>query len=124
MEAWGFEYVTAAFTWIKVNKGQKLNDYYDPDNISDRMGIGHYTRSNSESCYLGLRGDRKELKSWRQHRGVRNVIFSHNRKHSQKPAEVRKRISVLLGDLPRIELFAREVVPGWDHWGDQIEKGE
>ena len=124
MEAWGFEYVTAAFTWIKVNKGQKLNDYYDPDNIKDFMGIGHYTRSNSESCYLGLRGARKVLNSWRQHRGVRNVIFSHNRKHSQKPAEVRKRISVLLGDLPRIELFAREVVPGWDHWGDQIEKGE
>jgi len=120
MKAWGFEYVSAAFTWVKVNKGQKLNDYYDPDNISDFMGLGHYTRGNSESCYLGLRGDRKVLKSWRQNQGVRNVIFSYNRKHSQKPAEARKRISILLGDLPRIELFARELVPGWDHWGNQI----
>ena len=26
----------------------------------------------------------------------------------------------VMGDLPRIELFARERAEGWDSWGDQI----
>jgi len=27
----------------------------------------------------------------------------------------------LYGDVPRIELFAREHVPGWDVWGDELD---
>jgi N6-adenosine-specific RNA methylase IME4 len=42
--------------------------------------------------------------------------------HSKKPAVFRELIVELLGDRPRIELFAREVVPGWDGWGDQYPK--
>lgn len=30
----------------------------------------------------------------------------------------------LMGDVPRIELFARQRVPGWDAWGDEIEEKE
>lgn len=41
-------------------------------------------------------------------------------KHSRKPAIVRDLIVELLGDRPRIELFARERVEGWDSWGDEI----
>lgn len=41
-------------------------------------------------------------------------------RHSRKPAEVRERIVRLLGDVPRIELFARERVPGWDAWGNEV----
>ena len=26
-----------------------------------------------------------------------------------------------MGDLPRIELFAREKTPGWDVWGNEVE---
>lgn len=39
--------------------------------------------------------------------------------HSRKPAIVRDKIVELLGDRPRIELFARERVPGWDGFGDE-----
>ena len=42
-------------------------------------------------------------------------------RHSAKPAETRERIVELLGDLPRIELFARDTAPGWDCWGDEVE---
>ena len=35
--------------------------------------------------------------------------------------EVRNRIVQLIGDLPRIELFARERTPGWDVWGNEVE---
>ena len=38
----------------------------------------------------------------------------------QKPKEARERIEALMGDVPRIELFARERIPGWDCWGDEV----
>ena len=50
---------------------------------------------------------------------VHSVIFSPVQQHSRKPAEARDRIVELMGDLPRIELFAREAAPGWDAWGDE-----
>jgi len=34
---------------------------------------------------------------------------------------VRERIVKLMGDLPRIELFARQKVEGWDSWGNEVE---
>ena len=50
---------------------------------------------------------------------VSQLIMSPIREHSRKPDEVRDRIVELLGDLPRIELFAREAAPGWDCWGKE-----
>ena len=40
--------------------------------------------------------------------------------HSKKPDTVRQRIIELMGDLPRIELFARETAEGWDSWGNEV----
>lgn len=51
-------------------------------------------------------------------------MFSPLRRHSQKPAEVREKIVELMGDLPRIELFAREAAPGWDVWGNEAPTPE
>lgn len=51
--------------------------------------------------------------------GVGQLIFSPLRRHSQKPDEVRDRIVELMGDLPRIELFARSAAEGWDCWGNE-----
>ena len=34
--------------------------------------------------------------------------------------EVRNRIVELCGDIPRVELFARENHEGWDAWGNQV----
>ena len=31
------------------------------------------------------------------------------------------RIVELIGDVPRIELFARQATPGWDVWGNEIQ---
>ena len=121
IKAWGFQYKTIAFTWIKVNKMQRLNDYLIPGGISDFMGCGHYTRANSENCLLGVRGDTKRLKGMILNRGVRSTVFAYrSSRHSEKPGEVRKRIILLLGDRSRIELFSRHVVPGWDYWGMEV----
>lgn len=106
IEAWGFEYKTIAFCWVKQNKNS--------DGIF--KGMGYYTRSNAEICLLATRGRVLERKS----RSVSSVIISHIERHSKKPAETRDRIVELFGDLPRIELFARETTPGWDCWGNEV----
>ena len=35
--------------------------------------------------------------------------------------ETRENIVVLMGDLPKIELFARKESPGWDVWGNEVK---
>lgn len=106
LKKWGFEYKTFGFTWIKQNK----------KNDSLFWGMGYYTRANAEICILATRG--KPLK--RQSRGVHQVVMSKIREHSRKPDEVRDRIVELFGDLPRIELFARQHFDGWDCWGNEV----
>lgn len=104
--AWGFKYKTIAFNWIKQSKtGQSLH-----------WGMGNWTRANSEICLLGVRGNPKRVSA-----GVHSVVMSPLRKHSQKPDEVRDRIVELAGDLPRIELFARNETEGWHVWGNEVE---
>ena len=53
--------------------------------------------------------------------GVHSVIYAPIDKHSKKPQETRDRIIRLVGDLPKVELFAREVPEGWDVWGNEVE---
>jgi len=47
--------------------------------------------------------------------------MSRIEEHSKKPDEARKRIVELVGDLPRIELFARQKTDSWDTWGNEVE---
>lgn len=108
MTAFGFRTVTKAFTWIKMDKNGK-----------PRTLPGHYTGSNSEDCWLGIRGHMHDkLKT----KLVNQVIFSEIGEHSEKPnAEVRARISKMYGDFPKIELFARDQAPGWVSLGNEID---
>ncbi len=109
LEAWGFEYKTNAFTWIKKNKKNTKTNFW---------GMGFYTRANAEICILGTKG--KVLP--RLSHGVHSVIESPIREHSRKPDEARNKIIELFGELPRIELFSRTKTEGWDVWGNQTEK--
>ena len=109
IEEWGFTYKTVAFNWVKQNKkGAGLF-----------WGLGFWTRSNSEICLLATKGRPKRISA-----SVHSVIMSPVQKHSKKPEEAKQRIVELMGDLPRIELFAREVSPGWDAWGNEVSKEE
>ena len=116
LESWGFKYKTIGFVWVKVKKMPSMRycGCYDPP--SPIMGMGHYTRANTEIVLIGVR--RKGLP--RVSASVNSVILEPRRAHSQKPDTVRDRIVELYGDLPRIELFARERAKGWDTWGDQL----
>lgn len=105
IKAWGFEYKTIAFVWVKLSRHS--------DGIF--WGMGYWTRSNVEICMLATRGH-----PHRKARNVHQVIVSHVEEHSKKPAEARRRIEALIGDVPRIELFARQSPPGWDVWGNEV----
>ena len=80
-----------------------------------RLPMGHWTRANAEICLLAVRGHPK-----RQTKDVHQVIISHVEEHSKKPDGVRERIERLMGDVPRIELFARQKADGWDVWGNEV----
>ena len=105
MKRWGFTYKTVGFNWIKKNK--KADSFF--------WGLGYWTRSNSELCLIGTKGKPK-----RKSMGVHQVVYERIREHSRKPDCVRDRIVELCGDLPRIELFARQRTEGWDSWGNEI----
>lgn len=114
---WGFKYKTLAFSWIKTNRRQNLKQMsFLPSNPDLFFGIGYYTKSNCEVCLLGTKGKPIKISN-----NVSSVIISKIRGHSKKPKEVRQRIVKLCGDIPRIELFAREKTKGWDAWGNEID---
>jgi len=106
MEAWGFTYKTCAFNWVKRNK--KADSFF--------MGLGYWTRSNSEICLLGTKGHPKRVS-----KSVSQICDARIMKHSKKPDEIRNKIVELCGDVPRIELFARERSEGWDCLGNEID---
>lgn len=114
IDAWGFEYKTCAFTWIKGNKRLTKQGVFFNFGIDDYMGMGSWTRANAELCLLATKGKPKRICA-----KVRQVIYSPLQAHSKKPDEARKRIVQLMGDLPRIELFAREKIDNWDTWGNE-----
>ena len=109
MESWGFIYKTVAFVWVKKNR--KSNTYF--------WGMGAYTRANAEVCLLGISKNTKAKTQVLRH-DIHQIIESPIEEHSKKPDVVRERIVALLGELPRIELFARQHADGWDCWGNEI----
>jgi len=106
IESWGFEYSTAGFVWIKKNK--KSNTPF--------FGCGAWTRANSEFCLIATKGSVP-----RQSASVSQIIDTPIEGHSKKPDCVRDKIVELVGDLPRIELFARNKTKGWDTWGNEVK---
>ena len=106
IEAWGFSYYGLGFDWTKTGKSGK-----------PCYGMGYYTRQNNEVCLIGVKRDRIKPKD----RSISCVVQSLRREHSRKPDEVREDIEKICGDLPKIELFARQENPGWDCWGNQTD---
>ena len=79
------------------------------------MGLGRWTRANPEICILATKG-----KITRKSNKVRQLQIFPIEQHSKKPDKFRDLIIELCGNLPRIELFARQKVDGWDYWGNEL----
>jgi N6-adenosine-specific RNA methylase IME4 len=111
MKAWGYEYKTIAFVWVKTHGDR-------PDGKPWlAVAQGPYARGSAEVVLVG-RSKGKMLES--KDRTVRQVVIAERGRHSAKPAEVRDRIVRLFAGEPRLEMFAREDAPGWDSWGNQV----
>ena len=106
IESWGFKYKTCGFCWVKRTKNKKIH-----------LGMGHYTRGNAELCLIGIKNKKPHFLT----RSLSQIVESEIRKHSQKPDEIREKIIELCGDVPRIELFARQHADGWDCWGNEVQ---
>lgn len=114
MNAWGFKYKTVAFCWNKTTVGDKW--------VSN---LGRWTMGNIELCLLGTRGHPKRVD-----KTVKQQVIARRTVHSKKPGDVRERIEDLMGDVSRVELFARgdketdlfgrNKFDGWDVWGDGV----
>ena len=112
---WGFKYKTIAFCWNKLYK-----------NGGFVTNTGRWTMSNIELCLLATKGHPKRFC-----KNIRQQVSALRTEHSKKPDIVRNRIVELMGDLPRIELFARsnklenlfgeKELDGWDTWGNEVE---
>ena len=97
-EAWGFT-LKNIITWKKP-----------------QIGIGYYFRNTTEHLLFGVRGSLRTLD-----RKQSTDVTANRERHSQKPDIFRQLIVKCSGDLPRIELFARQKVEGWDCWGNEVE---
>lgn len=106
IEAWGFKYKTIGFQWLKT---------YPKSTEKFVFGLGRWTRGNTECCLIATKGKPKRVNN-----SISQLIISPLGKHSKKPHEARENILKLMGDLPRIELFARQSYEGWDCWGNEV----
>src|SRR3972149_2414550 len=105
IKVWGFKYTTCAFTWVKLN----------PCGEGIYSGLGHWTNGNAELCLFAKKGRPKRIC-----KSVKQIQMWPRGRHSAKPPQIRDEIIKLIGDSPRIELFARERADGWDVWGNEL----
>lgn len=107
LEAWGFKYKTIAFNWVKKYESGATCVNFAP-----------WTLKSHEICLLGIKGTMGKFK---KSNNVQGLIEAVRTKHSKKPKEVRNRIETLFGNVPRIELFAREWQEDWFVWGNEAD---
>lgn len=115
IKAWGFKYKTVAFNWVKKTSGGHF--------VSN---MGRWTMGNNEMVLLATKGKPKRIR-----KDIKQLVFAERTSHSKKPDIIRKLIVDLMGDVSRVELFARgpkdknlfneNRFDGWDTFGDESE---
>ena len=101
--AWGSEFKTCAFVWVKSKEGGW-----------PAISMGYWTRKQTEQCWLFTRGKPKPLSH-----DVRQIIHCPRGAHSAKPELQYGAIERLTAG-PYLEMFARSTWPGWTAWGNQV----
>ena len=97
--AWGF-IPSTMLVWDKTPKG---------------IGLGGTFTLANEYLLFCRSGSLSAL-----HRVKGNHWFFPREAHSKKPDFFRDMIVNTFGDIPRIELFARNKTKGWDIWGNEV----
>lgn len=116
---WGFGFVTDLFYWAKQRLLHANQiDLFTGDIPAPPIGMGYQSRKQVEPCLLFSRGRGLPVLD----HGVPQLIVAPRAEHSRKPAEQYDRLTRLYGDVPRIEMFARNMARGWDAWGNEVGK--
>lgn len=105
LRAWGFTFKTAG-AWAKQTT----------TGAAWAFGTGYVFRSAAEFYLVGTIGKPRVLS-----RSVRNLVVAPTREHSRKPDRMLADIEALYAG-PYAELFARQRRPGWDAWGNDVDK--
>lgn len=114
MNAWGFTFKTGG-AWVKRTVSGKT-----------AFGTGYLLRSASEPFLVGTIGA-PVIRSRSERNVIETVeefpalIDAERREHSRKPPEMRAMIERLLPNRFAAELFAREMWPGHDVWGNETD---
>lgn len=103
---WGFAFVTSG-VWVKRTVNGKL-----------AFGTGYRLRCASEPFIIATNGNPQTCRS------VRTVIEGPLREHSRKPDEAYAEAERMMPRARRADLFARQVRPGWEGFGDELGKFE
>lgn len=117
-EAWGWEYKTVAFTWVKTNR----------DRLGMALKLGYWTRANAEQVWLFTRGKPQRrskdvlqaLHAMTDYPAESPAVVTYPGPHSAKPEEVQNRIERLV-DGPYLEVFARRYRSGWTTIGNELD---
>lgn len=107
VDAWGFEYKSLAWVWIKAKRS----------GFGFFTGMGYYTRANSEPCLLATRGNLPKPAN----RSIQALIYSPVRQHSRKPDDQYRKIESLYPSHSYLELFARRKRQGWASRGNEVD---
>ena len=100
LDYWGFRDV-AIVTWVK-----------------DRMGLGHWLRSQSEFVIMAVKGSPKV-----QLTNQTTILYGRTREHSRKPEEFYKMVDTLcIGR--KLDYFSRESRSGWEQVGNETNRFE
>lgn len=119
--AWGFTYKTLGFVWLK--RTSTASTWH--------MGLGYYTRANSEPCLLFTRGATLPRQSMGVHQIIddnaprqltlfENTLVAPIRRHSEKPPAFYEAVESLVAG-PYLSIFERKDRPGWKMLGNEID---
>lgn len=116
MKAYGFTYKSSFCVWFKMKRGFSPSRVFLTLPNDMHKGSGYSTRKNTEMAILGTRGSPR-----RQAKDVWEPIFAPVREHSRKPDQQYGMIERFAVG-PFLEMNARTERPGWDQWGNEVEK--
>lgn len=113
LHAWGFRYSSARF-WGKLWPREDGAFLY-PDSFA--RGPGYEVIGNVEILVIAKRGKAPPITG----RKPGSLFFGQRREHSRKPDFIRDE-ALRLYPGPHCELFARTMTPGFDCWGNDVNK--
>lgn len=112
LKAWGKWNYKSQWIWHKDGKRKK------DGSIGGYRGTGHWAIIEHELILICTRGD---VPTPSVSARFPSVFTAPVGQHSEKPAEIHRRIELMYPKQAKIELFCRDPRKGWDVWGNQAD---